>query len=51
MAAVYGPKPTERREGFSQLGLLSVDVKQASFATRERGRIQQARPVAFCKAP
>lgn len=41
MAAVYGPRPTDRREGFSQRGFLTVDVKLASFATRERGRVQQ----------
>lgn len=41
MAAVYGPRPTDRREGFSQRGFLTVDVKSASFATRERGRVQQ----------
>lgn len=41
MAAVYGPRPTERREEFSGRGHLSVDVKMASFATRIRGRIQQ----------
>lgn len=41
MAGVYGPRPTERREAFSEEGHLSVDVKLASFATRTRGRIQQ----------
>lgn len=41
MAAVYGPRPTDRREAFSQRGHVSVDVKVASFASRVRGRIQQ----------
>lgn len=41
MAAVYGPRPTERRELISQRGHVAVDVKVASFATRIRGRIQQ----------
>lgn len=43
MAAVYGPRQTERREAFSTDGYLSVDVKLASFATRARGRITQVR--------
>ena len=41
MAAVYGPRPTDRREAFSEEGHLGVDVKLASFATRTRGRITQ----------
>jgi ribonuclease PH len=41
MAAVYGPRPTDRREAFSEEGQLGVDVKLASFATRTRGRITQ----------
>jgi 3' exoribonuclease family, domain 1 len=41
MAGVYGPRPTDRREAFSEEGYFSVDVKLASFATRTRGRITQ----------
>ena len=43
MAGVYGPRPTDRREAFSEDGFLNVDVKLASFSTRVRGRIQQVR--------
>lgn len=47
MAAVYGPRPTDRREAFSEEGHLGVDVKLASFATRTRGRITQVQCSSF----
>ncbi len=43
MAGVYGPRPSERREAFSNEGTLNVDVKLASFATRARGSVRQVR--------
>lgn len=42
MAAVYGPRPTERREVFSQRGHVAVDVKVASFSSPIRSQMQQS---------
>jgi ribonuclease PH len=51
MAGVYGPRPTDRREAFSEEGYFSVDVKLASFATRTRGRITQVHDRHSPRAP
>jgi hypothetical protein len=37
MVGVYGPRQSERRVEYSEQGRINVDVKLASFATRQRG--------------
>lgn len=37
MVGVYGPRQSERKVGYSEQGRISVDVKLATFATRQRG--------------
>jgi exosome complex component MTR3 len=41
MVGVYGPRQSERREAFADAGRISCDVKLATFATRQRGRLHQ----------
>lgn len=43
VAAVYGPRPAERRLGFTDSGRLRVEAAFASFARRERERQAQVR--------
>lgn len=38
MAAVYGPRPSDRKTSFSEQGRLQCDVKLATFATRQRSK-------------
>ncbi|KAL3153408.1 hypothetical protein ABBQ38_011746 [Trebouxia sp. C0009 RCD-2024] len=38
MAAVYGPRPSDRKTSFSEEGRLQCDVKFATFATRQRSK-------------
>jgi exosome complex component MTR3 len=42
MVGVYGPRQSERREAYSESGRVNVDVKIASFATRQRGKFYQS---------
>ena len=43
MVGVYGPRQSERKVGYSEQGRISVDVKLATFATRQRGVFGQVR--------
>lgn len=43
MVGVYGPRQSERRVEYSEQGRINVDVKLASFATRQRGIFGQVR--------
>lgn len=38
MAAVYGPRPSDRKTSFSEQGRLQCDVRLATFATRQRSK-------------
>lgn len=42
MVGVYGPRQSERREAYSEMGRVACDVKLATFATRQRGRVHQS---------
>ncbi|KAI3434620.1 hypothetical protein D9Q98_002687 [Chlorella vulgaris] len=42
MVGVYGPRQSERRVEYSEQGRINVDVKLASFATRQRGIFGQS---------
>lgn len=42
MVGVYGPRQSERKGVFSEEGKVNVDVKIASFATRQRGNLFQS---------
>jgi exosome complex component MTR3 len=42
MVGVYGPRQSERRIAFSEEGRINVDVKVATFATRQRGSFYQS---------
>lgn len=41
IVGVYGPRQSDRREAFREKGHISVDMKLASFATRQRGTFRQ----------
>ena len=43
MVAVYGPRQGDRRAGYSEQGRINCDVKLATFATRQRGKLGQVR--------
>lgn len=42
MVGVYGPRQSDRRQGYSERGRLACDVKLATFATRQRGIFGQS---------
>lgn len=42
MVGVYGPRQSDKRFIWSEQGRLQVDVKLASFSTRQRGRPGQS---------
>lgn len=42
MVAVYGPRQGDRRAGYSEQGRINCDVKLATFATRQRGKLGQS---------
>lgn len=43
MVGVYGPRQSDRRQGYSERGRLACDLKLATFATRQRGIFGQVR--------
>jgi len=52
MVGVYGPRQSERKVGYSEQGRISVDVKLATFATRQRGVFGQVGArIGFCAVP
>jgi len=41
MVGIYGPRQSDRRAPYSDTGRVDVDLKLASFATRQRGTFRQ----------